>query len=419
MKKINKKIFPEDFFDIPNNQEDSSCQKNKSKQKAHPKLINSSNIIKIIPPEINEIKEEAFEESLEQFQTKKNNLKIIIPDKSNEELEPSTSGSNMKLSPNSPSPLIESEKNKINLADKIQKNIYNYGDEEKYKITAHFTNEENSSKENKYLKRPYTPNIPRYKKIFNPPLTSDNKNTDKYKFNYNFEVKNSGVIIPKEENKINQIKRQNLFKLGYNNNINRNQKIKNKMNPISSRIEQVFGTQGNSPRNSSLVSITNNLNEKISNHHNKKSNLFNKNNEDKKNLVKKNKNRSFIENKKYIKIPRASSLDNNNINKKNNKNINDIKINKMNKKENNSVNRNNYFSSLPQIKNILNVKNKINTEMNNLFSILPEDYEKRYPEIKNDFNLIIKTIHYLNNYIYKKTENNFRKNINSSKYNKK
>ena len=419
MKKINKKIFPEDFFDLPNNQEDSSCQKNKSKQKAHPKLINSSNIIKIIPPEINEIKEEAFEESLEQFQTKKNNLKIIIPDKSNEELEPSTSGSNMKLSPNTPSPLIESEKNKINLADKIQKNIYNYGDEEKYKITAHFTNEENSYKENKYLKRPYTPNIARHKKIFNPPLTSDNKNTDKYKFNYNFEVKNNGVIIPKEENKINQIKRQNLFKLGYNNNINRNQKIKNKMNPISSRIEQVFGTQGNSPRNSSLVSITNNLNEKISNHHNKKSNLFNKNNEDKKNLVKKNKNRSFIENKKYIKIPRASSLDNNNINKKNNKNINDIKINKMNKKENNSVNRNNYFSSLPQIKNILNVKNKINTEMNNLFSILPEDYEKRYPEIKNDFNLIIKTIHYLNNYIYKKTENNFRKNINSSKYNKK
>jgi hypothetical protein len=108
----------------------------------------------------------------------------------------------MKLSPNTPSPLIESEKNKINLADKIQKNIYNYGDEEKYKITAHFTNEENSYKENKYLKRPYTPNIARHKKIFNPPLTSDNKNTDKYKFNYNFEVKIMEVLYQKKRIKL-------------------------------------------------------------------------------------------------------------------------------------------------------------------------------------------------------------------------
>ena len=80
MKKINKKIFPEDFFDLPNNKEELSNIKNKSKQKEHPKLINPSNTIKVVPPEFNEIKEEAFEESVENIQVKKNNLKIIIPD---------------------------------------------------------------------------------------------------------------------------------------------------------------------------------------------------------------------------------------------------------------------------------------------------------------------------------------------------
>ena len=403
---------------MPNNRDDSSTKNNKSKQKDHPKLINPSNTIKMIPNEINEIKEEAFEESLEQFQTKKNNLKIIIPDKSNDELEPSTSGSsNLKLSPNTPSPLIDSEKNKINSVYKINENNQQNnreGDEENYQMTAHFTNEEKSSKEKKNIEKPYTPNYVRHKRMFNPPLTSDNKNINKYKFNYNFETKSNGIIVPKEVKKINQIKRQNLFKVG-NNNINKNQKNKNKMKPCSSRIEQIFGTQGNSPRNSSLVSITNNINEKIPMHNNKKINIFNKYSDNKIKFMKKNKNRSFIENKKY-KSSRANSMENKYLNKEKSKNKNDKKINNNNNKiENNSfneiknykTNKNNY---LPQIKKIINVKNKINTEMNNLFNILPEDYENKYPEIKNDFNLIIKTIHYLNDYIFKKTENSFRKN---------
>ena len=66
---------------------------------------------------------------------------------------------------------------------------------------------------------------------------------DKNKFNYNFETKKNGVIIPKEEKAINKIKRQNLFKVGHINNNNRNKKnnAKNKINPTSSRIEQIFG----------------------------------------------------------------------------------------------------------------------------------------------------------------------------------
>ena len=57
MKKINKKIFPEDFFDLTNNQDELDHPKNKSKQKDHPMLLNTSNTIKIIPNVINEIKE--------------------------------------------------------------------------------------------------------------------------------------------------------------------------------------------------------------------------------------------------------------------------------------------------------------------------------------------------------------------------
>ena len=71
MKKINKKIFPEDFFDSSNKTENEYQTNSRTKSKDRPKLINPSNTIKIIPNEINVIKEEAFEESLEQFPLKK------------------------------------------------------------------------------------------------------------------------------------------------------------------------------------------------------------------------------------------------------------------------------------------------------------------------------------------------------------
>ena len=68
-------------------------------------MLNPAQTIKIVPSKINdikEIKEEAIEESIETSQLKKPNLKLIIPDNSNDEIEPSTSGS--KLSQNTPTP---------------------------------------------------------------------------------------------------------------------------------------------------------------------------------------------------------------------------------------------------------------------------------------------------------------------------
>ena len=232
----NKYIFPLDFFDSP--PEKGEEKSSKVPQKQHPKIINPANTIKIKIPskvnEIKEIKEETIEESIENSQIqpiKKNNLKIVIPENSNDEMEPSTSGS--KISQNTPSnsPLIYMEKNKKNEEKKIillNKNDNNIiKDEELLKITPHFINENKASSESvkvEYcLKRPITPNIFNSKKM-NSPLTCDNKCFVNYKFNFNFETKENGAISPKdkwEEKKIKKI--PNGFRIG---NKNKYKKIK-------------------------------------------------------------------------------------------------------------------------------------------------------------------------------------------------
>ena len=46
------------------------------------------------------------------------------------------------------------------------------------------------------------------------------------------------------------------------------------------------------------------------------------------------------------------------------------------------------------------------------FKILPEDFEK-YPEIKNNFDIIVKKIDGIKDYIYKNTHDSFRKKKNN------
>ena len=302
-------------------------------------------------------------------------------------------------------------------------------------MTAHFINEENHNNPSDVFysesKRPSTPIINRYKNLCNPPpLTSNNKNIDKNKFNYNFETKKNGVIIPKEDKAINKIKRQNLFKVGHINNNNRNKKnnTKNKINPTSSRIEQIFGTQGSSPRNSSLISFKNNLNQKVTNKTND-CQILNKNT--KKNSLKKNRNCSFIENQKIenqknMKMHRAKSTKNkynyiynepnsfrnkkaNEYNKEDNKNQKGKEQNKNTneRKRSNSYNKKIIIPYLA-VNKLSNVQNQIETEINNLFKILPEDFEK-YPEIKNNFDIIVKKIDGIKDYIYKNTQDSFKK----------
>ena len=159
-------------------------------------------------------------------------MKLIIPDNSNDEIEPSTSGS--KLSQNTPtpsnSPLIFIEKNKNKENGKffsLNKNDdTEIQDEDILKATPHFTGDNKTSCEsaqeqtefnNLRLPPPSTASNENDKKI-KIPLTGDNKGYAGYKFTFNFETKENGAIVPKfnkDEKKIlkitNQFRIANLF----------------------------------------------------------------------------------------------------------------------------------------------------------------------------------------------------------------
>ena len=95
----------------------------------------------------------------------------------------------------------------------------------------------------------------------------------------------------------------------------------------------------------------------------------------------------------------------------NNKDDDKKMINKKEKKKHLSYNKNNILPYLSEVK-FKNVKNQLETEINNMFNNLPEDYEN-YPELKNYIEKIVKNIHGLKDYIYKNTQNTFRKNNNN------
>ena len=369
---------------------------------------------------MNEIKEETIEESLDNSLIKKKNLIIIIPDNSNDEIEPSTSGSsNVKISPISNSSLILTGKNKYNLFQKnlnINKNKYvdviiNNNQNNQIKVdelcivSSNDIKEENSIfslEKSNILKRPATPIVDHCKNIFNFPLTCENKNINKKIYNYNFETKNNDIVFPKEEKNIKN--NENIFNVGYKNIIkNKKQKSnsKNNLNQISSVKKDIFGVK----IEPSLDSISNNLNEKIIT---KSNNNINKNNYNIKNRLIKNKN---LKNDKKEKRP--NSMINKNIDKK----PNSMRNNKINNNEEKNYSshkkRNiNYLSE----KKINKVHNQLETEINNLFKILPDNYEE-FPEIKNNFDLIVKNIHGLKEYIYKNTHKSFRKKFINSKEN--
>ena len=295
--------------------EEESKNSNKQFQKEHPKHLNPK------VDAIREIKEETIEESLEHSQMpqiKNNKLKIIIPDNSNDELDPSINGSN--ISPYTPSnpPLLyienikKKEEDKIALLNKNDKNIVN--DEELFKVTPHFINDNKVScesvKEDYTFKRPMTPGTMNTKKT-NTPLTCDNKGFVKYKFNFNYETKGNGVIVPKDkEDEKKNGKAPNVFRKG-NRNKNNNFKTKNNNNKqdisnnnIFSRKESDYDKSSHSP----LRPIKNNkINRTIIN----SNKLINDNNHnDIKNKNKYCKKCDIIENQQRLGTSRPKSVKN-------------------------------------------------------------------------------------------------------------
>ena len=378
---------------------------------------------------IREIKEETIEESLEHSQMpqiKNNNLKIIIPDSSNDELEPSIKGS--KISPNTPSntPLLflennkNKEESKIIVLNKNDKNIVN--DEELFKVTPHFINDNKAScesvKEDYTFKRPMTPGMMNTKKI-NTPLTCDNKGFVKYKFNYNYETKGNGVIVPKDkENEKKNGKAPNVFRKGNKNNTFKTKKLNNNKqdtsnNNIFSRKDSEHDKSSHSP----LRPIKNN--KKIIH----KDKLINDNSHnDIRSKNKYTKNCEFIEKQQRLGTSRPKSVkdiyykninSNFNITHRNDSNQekrNNINKNGLKKKNSYSKNKNSILPNIPDNRNKLsNIKDQLETELANIFNILPENFEE-YPEIINQFQSVFKNISGLKEIIHKSTQCSFRPN---------
>ena len=438
----NKYIFPKDFFAL--DPEEKINQSNKKNQKEEKKLLNPSYTIKIQSSrvnELNDIKKEIIKDSLEQSNIpplKKNNLKIIIQDNSNDELEPSTSGSKISqyTPPNSPLVYLEKnnkkEENNFILLNKNDRNIIN--DEELFKVTPHFINDNKvsieSAKKDIHPHRPITPNELNPKKAFTP-LTCDSKIKNKSKFNFNYEIKENGVILPKDKNNMKKIKKVgNSFRKGNKNNLLKHKDLNSDKkvcsnNSIFSGKRSQCDKLNYSPKNSSLVSFKNNIiqTSPIQPKKNQKINKINENGNKKKlikeksyNNIGNSKNKAkyvIIEDQHKLKSSRPNSVKNIYYkNKDFNQKFNNDKNNNNNNKELKKKMKNIYNSInlpyLPEKKNKLNnMKTQIKTEINTLFNILPENYED-YPEIANNFKLIFQDIYGLKEYLHKNTQYNFR-----------
>ena len=316
---------------------------------------------------IHVVKEEALEESIEKPQIKKNSLKIIIPENSIDEMEPSTSGSsNVKVSPNtiknSPKKLIE--KNKFTFDEDEKNNM-----EEMCKVTGHFLNNENNfnfsfRNENNNIRRPETPSALRYKNILCHELKTQ-KNIERKKFNYDFETKKNGVIVPLKK-KINKEK------------LNTIQKNDNKDNSRSfNKYKKTITKNNQKIRNQKPMTP---INKRI------KMNSFNT----------------------YEKKDNGKNTRNNT-----SRNKKDDKVSKLERKKSNSVNKksNTNLPYLPQNK-IISVKNKLEDEINSLIDMLPNNYEV-IPEYKNKLDSIFKDIYKFKKHIYNNIKSKSRKKENN------
>jgi len=267
----------------------------------------------------------------------------------------------------------------------------------------------------KSLIRTSTPVIKKHKNIYNPPLTYDDKNIKRRVFNYNFETKNNGIIIPKEEKKLNI--NNNFFNDGYKNKKMKNNKSNSKMklNPNSSRLKNILEANRESSLNSPTVSNLNNIyqNTPIKSSRNV-CDKYNINKKDKNETnIKKNKKSDYFKENIKKKERRPNSIENNIVNYNNLTRQNDIN-NLSKEKRRNYSNKNGLFIDLNQ-KKLKDIRIIIKNEINNLFQILPDDFEK-YPDIINNIELIYKNLHGLKDYIYKNTQNYFGKKANC-KYN--
>ena len=279
------------------------------------------------------------------------------------------------------------------------------------------------------MRRPIVPDNDSSKKV-KPPLTCDERRFFNNRFNFNFETKENGVIMPKEKNEEDKQakKLSNLFRIG---NKNSEHKSKNKIlninkqnysnNKIFSRKESQQDKVKHSPLNSSLISLKYNTNESpIKSLKNKEGNKYD-------NLKKNIKNNNcIIDNRKRMHTSRPNSVKNINSKYKTKNNQNDIKINKeklsdnnftahyasnnnQRKKYSNSTNKQIILPKLTDNNKNYNIKNYFKNEFADLLNILPDNCDE-FPEIKNNLGSIIQNFNEIRDYINKNTHCTYNNN---------
>ena len=376
-------------------------------------------------------------------------MKLIIPDNSNDEIEPSTSGS--KLSQNTPtpsnSPLIFIEKNKNKENGKffsLNKNDdTEIQDEDILKATPHFTGDNKTSCEsaqeqtefnNLRLPPPSTASNENDKKI-KIPLTGDNKGYAGYKFTFNFETKENGSIVPKfnkDDKKILKITNQFRLAKNKNGNITKN---KNKFINKQDSSNKIYSTKDvrckpkereddNSPINTSInsIKIINQENDDLYPIQNRQNRFSVKGNNkilnNNFNTEVNNKRCSIFDPKKRIRTSRPKSGKNISPKKQShskNRILDYDNIKKERKKH--CISSNKRTTILPYLnenRQII-VKSKLENEVSNLFKMLPDNYYED-PEINNHMNLLIHNIAEIKECTNKNNKFPFRnrdKNINA------
>ena len=458
-----RKIFPEDFFGLPNSTKDiftnlkMASERKNCRVNDHPKLLNPlspKNKNKIIG--INSIKEENGEESLtfrdccEKIYFEEigfQNINKLENNNSNEEGDHSTSGSSKSQ--------ISSVKSN-NSTPEICK-IFNKNDttpiqnEDLFIITPHFINENSDSKniqinlyinnnnndKNRKVKfsRPLTPNLNIIRKCSAPIRQKDTNilisriNNDKgYLIQECQKILNNKEICNKIKKKDSNQDMENNFDFNMNINTRLSQEVAKtdtniKRHSFSCAKRKILKNCVNLHINNSINENYFNKNNKISKNGPIKNTIYNSISNHNLNYKNKipfsfNSNRN-MQSKKIIRISNNEKC----ITKTNTQRKNSSKISKRisNTSMNKSIDKSNRNTSKYKNEKIVNnqlmpyksankinvVHSKVNNEINNLFNGLSENIVKD-PAIYNKIESLIKDIKDIQQVVQRKTQTHFR-----------
>lgn len=371
-------MFPEDFFGTQNQFITIQTQSQLSNRE-HPKLINPL-LIKRQEPQINEIKEEIIEESIDvskNMSKSKIPLRIVVShDSSIEDVSTSGGSNNTPISPMTPIiPEIQTD---------LKENNFTFGPKKGKQISNTSRSSFNENTDSK--------NVIEDKKDLCLPLA--------FTFSHKFNEKQNQTLKNSRTNK-------NTFREKSKQDI----KIKSTSYQKNKEDKSIIKAQKTQRINSQKKN-----NQKESNKNNNY--LYKKNN--KSIGDKKKENLGFKEIKRNVRSNSNSSYDNRKLKSaKKNKETNNIMTvkNIYNNNNNKAIIRRNNSSERKELGNkksdrkcLLSeymdrkkdiVHSKIKKEINNIFNNLPENYEK-FPELNNKLELFMKNIDDIKDVLIKK-----------------